>query len=163
MKSRIFASILLSVIAVLFISCKGSTYSCGEYSISGFKDYAIDTDLSKTGSEIQFIDPEWVSRPVYIRIKYMGVLEENHEDGPWIGLETFYTGDILWKGTPSVLEINSSTLLLVGIDQRTNEQWVVTGYNINGFGEEEYSLKEIKKWLKTLKKNRSSENEADRY
>ena len=82
----------------------------------------------------------------------MGVPEEYHEDGPWIGIEIFSTGDILWKGTAGVLETNSPTLLYVGIDQRTNEQWVVNGYNINGFGEEEYSLKDIKKWLNTLRR-----------
>ena len=152
---RVLTFLLLFVMAVFFISCKGSTYSCGEFSIGGFKDYPIYTELPQSDSAIQFTDPKWVSRPVYIRIEYIGVPEEHHEDGPWSGVETFYTGDILWKGTPSVLETNSPTLLYVGIDQRTNEQWEVTGYNINGFGEEEYSLKDIKKWLKTLKKEKT--------
>ena len=152
MKNFILAVLLLSVMAVLFTSCKASNYSCVEFSIGGFKDYPIYTELPQSDSVIQFNDPKWVSRPVYIRIEYMGVSEEYHEDGPWIGIETFYTGDIFWKGTPSVLETNSPALQYVGIAQRTNEQWVVTGYNINGFGEEAYSLKDIKKWLKTLKR-----------
>ncbi len=152
MKNHILAFLLLSVMAVLFTSCKASNYSCVEFSIGGFKDYPIYTELLQSDSVIQFNDPKWVSRPVYIRIEYMGVPEEYHEDGPWSVNETFYTGDIFWKGTAGVLETNSPALQYVGIDQRTNEQWVVTGYNINGFGEEEYSLKDIKKWLKTLKK-----------
>ncbi|MBQ6551656.1 MAG: hypothetical protein IJL78_09645 [Lachnospiraceae bacterium] len=153
MRNRILAFLLLSVTAVLLTSCKGTTYSCGEFSIGGFIDYSVFTEPSQPDSVIQFEDPKWAGSHVYIRIEYTGVPEENHKDSSPVNTESFKIGDILWKGTASVLQTNSPTLLLVGIDQHTDEQCVVTGYNMNGFEEEAYSLKDIKKWLKTLKKS----------
>ena len=64
MRKRILTFLLLAVTAVLLTSCKGTTYSCEEFSIGGFKDYSVFTEPSQPDSVIQFEDPKWAGSHV---------------------------------------------------------------------------------------------------